>query len=170
MLFSPVRCDAGEEGRALLHRPGLRIPTVSRAHTRAGAVHHWRAVLIAPFPLFLVCVSVYRRLLELERKAYPNASPSFRSNLRSALKQSIRAPDQAISIIARNPSAIALLGQVGQMKGVTEEMRKKVMDGFSALVKSTPGLNEAELWKKAKEEESRHTETQPQTQSHTSQR
>jgi hypothetical protein len=105
-----------------------------------------------------VCVSVYRRLLELERKAYPNATPAFRSSIRSALKQSMRAPDQAMHYVSQSPAVVALLGQVGRMSGLSEGLRKQLMDGFSALIKTTPGVNEAELWRRAKEEEGKQTQ------------
>ena len=99
---------------------------------------------------------IYRRLLELERTAYPNASPIFRSAVRTGLKQTIRYPHKAAATIAANPQMLALLGQMGSMRGVTDSMRSKVMEGLSALMKAS-GVDEKALWQKAKEEERKHT-------------
>jgi len=99
---------------------------------------------------------VYRRLLELERKVYPNASPVFRTAVRTGLKESIRYPNKAAATIAANPQMLALLGQMGSMKGVTDSMKSKVMEGVSALMKAG-GHDEKALWQRAKEEEKKHT-------------
>jgi len=99
---------------------------------------------------------IYRRLLELERSAYPNASPVFRSAVRNGLKHSIRYPHKAAQTIAANPQMLALLGQMGGIKGVSDSMRSKAMEGLSAVMKAS-GMDEKALWQKAKEEVKKHT-------------
>ena len=119
------------------------------------------AALVKKAALFTVAHTygfprIYRRLLELERSAYPNATPSFRTSIRTGLKGTIRSPQKAASIIAAHPQMLALLGQMGSVKGVTGEMKTKVMDGLSAVMKAS-GVDEKALWQKAKEEEKKHT-------------
>ena len=99
---------------------------------------------------------IYRRLLELERSAYPNATPVFRSAVRTGIKQTIRYPNQAAATIAANPQMLALLGHLGGVKGVTEGMSRKVLEAVSSVLKSS-GLDEKALWQKAKEEVKKHT-------------
>ena len=99
---------------------------------------------------------IYRRLLELERTAYPNATPAFRSAMRSGIKQTIRYPNRAAATIAANPQMLALLGQLGSVKGVTDSMKGKVMEAVSGVLKAA-GMDEKALWLKAKEEEKKHT-------------
>ena len=99
---------------------------------------------------------VYRRLLELERSAYPNASPVFRTSLRSGIKQVIRYPNKAAATVAANPHLLLLLGQLGSVKGVTDGMRSKVMEAVSGVLKAS-GMDEKALWQKAKEAEKKHT-------------
>ena len=49
---------------------------------------------------------VYRRILELERSAYPTATPAFRASLRDGVKQVIRYPNKAASTIATHPQSV----------------------------------------------------------------
>jgi len=99
---------------------------------------------------------IYRRLLELERSSYPNATPAFRTAVRTGIKQTMRYPNRAAATIAANPQMLALLGQLGSVKGVTEGMRSKVMEAVSAAIKSS-GLDEKALWQRAKDEVKKHT-------------
>jgi hypothetical protein len=100
--------------------------------------------------------SAYRRLLELERRVYPTASPAFRQSIRHGLKQSMRFPNEAASHLAANPAVLALIAQIGKMQLGSDTVRSKLMDGLSAVLKAA-GVNEKELWKQAKDEETRHT-------------
>ena len=106
-------------------------------------------------------LSAYRRLLELERRSYPHASPTFRSSVRSGLKGAIRAPDKAVRILATHPASLAVLGQLVHVQGISESVKKQLFDTFSHLVKSTPGVDEADLWRRAKEEEAKHAPASP---------
>ena len=114
--------------------------------------------------------SAYRRLLELERQSYPHASPYFRSSLRTGLKGAMRAPDHAVRILATHPAAIALLAKLVNVKGISDGVKKQMQEAFTHLIKATPGVSEAELWRRAKQEEDQHTAPAPASQQQQQQR